>query len=112
MLVLLRRRHDLLRSRVLPLLRDCTSSSSHALSSLLVVAARHLVLRLQPVAGPSAASVTTAAGTQAGAAGVSAAEDAGQLARSGQLEDHEPELLGEVVRAISPWTLSHVHALR
>lgn len=115
MLVLLRRRPDLLRSRVLPLLLDCTSSSSHALSSLLLVAARDLVRRLQPVAESPAATTApaaAAAGTQAGAAWVSAAGEASQLARDTQLEDHDSELLGEVVRAISPWTLSHVHALR
>jgi hypothetical protein len=98
-LQLLRRRPALLRARVLPLLRDCSSSGSHALSSLILVAARAAALGL---ARPQAA-------------GAAAEEQQQQQPRRAEQRQQEPAdglLLGEVAEAVAPWALSHVHALR
>lgn len=98
-LVLLRLRPDLLRTRVLPPLADCSSSGSHALSSLILIAARAAVAQLAP-AGQAAAI-----GDQQTPIGA-----AGEQQRQQQLTE---ELLpSEVVAAVAPWALCHVHALR
>lgn len=73
-LCLLRARPDLLCTRVLPRLRDCTSSGSHALPSLVLVAAR--------------------------------------AASAPQQGEEQHALVAQVAAAVTPWALSHVHALR
>lgn len=119
-LVLLRRRPALLRSSVLPALRDCSTSGTHALSSLLIIAARELVRRLQP----AGAALPGRGGGGGGAVHDAQTGSGGQLASlpveqqqslqgptvDGEADDEE--LLGEVLGAIAPWALSHVHALR
>ena len=101
-LVLLRSRPGLLRARVLPRLADCSSSASHALSSLVLIAARAAAAQLRAGAPEGAATAAAAAaaggGAQQGAAGPAAAED--------------ERLVADVVAAVAPWALSHVHALR
>ncbi|KAL4440005.1 hypothetical protein ABPG75_003006 [Micractinium tetrahymenae] len=124
-LVLLRRRPTLLRSRVLPALRDCTTSGTHALSSLLILAARELVWQLRPAGaaqpsgspeGSSGSGGSHGGGTQSGGSGQLAAhaprhqKDEGE--EVGSQAQADEELLGEVLAAITPWALSHVHALR
>lgn len=96
-LLLLRLRPDLLRSQVLPLLADCSSSGSHALSSLILVAARAAVAQVLPAGGQAPLAA------------------AGQEELEGQQQGHAAEqqaLVAEVVAAVSPWALCHVHALR
>lgn len=100
-LVLLRLRPDLLRTRVLPPLADCSSSGSHALSSLILIAARAAVAQLAP-AGQAAAI-----GDQQTPIGA-----AGEQQRQQQLTEEQQTLLSEVVAAVAPWALCHVHALR
>ena len=105
-LVVLRLRPDLLRSRVLPLLADCSSSGSHALSSLILIAARAAVAQL-PLAGVAAAGAA-AAGGQA----PMAAAGQGQAGQQGDLAEEQQALVAEVLAAVAPWALCHVHALR
>ncbi|EFN52863.1 hypothetical protein CHLNCDRAFT_138347 [Chlorella variabilis] len=83
--VLLHRRPALLRSHVLPALRDCCSSASFALSSLILIAARAAAAELRPE---------------------------GSAAGQAQPGESQGALLAEVVGSITPWSLSHVHALR
>lgn len=97
-LVLLLLRPDLLRSRVLPPLADCSSSGSHALSSLILIAARAAVAQLSPAG-------------QAGAGGERQHEEQEQEAPQ-HLSEEQQALLAEVVAAVAPWALCHVHALR
>ena len=97
-LVLLRLHPDLLRSQVLPHLADCSSSGSHALSSLVLIAARATVAQLAPAGQAGAGSGQPLSGA--------ASEQQQQLA------EEQQALLAEVVAAVAPWALCHVHALR
>lgn len=92
-LVLLRLRPGLLRTHVLPRLRDCASSASQSLSSLVLNAARAGAAQLGVPSGVEPAQL---------------AQQQGQA----ELSEEQQGLLAEVVAAISPWTLSHVHTLR
>lgn len=123
LLQLLRRRPALLHARVLPRLRDGRSSGSHALPSLILAAARAAALGLVP-------SRTAAAATEARQGLARSAQPPHEewLPRSERQPDRrEPqqpqlqghvglrsngELLLEVADAVTPWALSHVHALR
>ena len=89
-LMLLRASPGLLRAALLPPLRDYRSGGGHALPSLVLVAAR---------AAASAAAVEEA-GTGAG------------LAREERQQQQQEQLLEEVADALTPWSLSHVHAHR
>lgn len=100
-LVLLRLRPDLLRSQVLPHLADCSSSGSHALSSLVLIAARAAVAQLAPAGQAGAGSDQPLSGA--------AGQQQQQLE---QLVEEQQALLAEVVAAVAPWALCHVHALR
>lgn len=91
-LVLLRRQPRLLRFHVLPRLARLASSGSHALSSLIVFAARAAVAQVQPAAGAGEAS---------------AQQQQPQLA--GEAAE---ALVAELAAAVAPWALSHVHVLR
>ncbi|PRW33151.1 methyltransferase TARBP1 [Chlorella sorokiniana] len=102
-LVLLRQRSDLLRSRVLPPLADCSSSGSHALSSLILIAARAAVAQLAPAGQPVGGGIGQAAAC-------AATEQQGQQQQ--QLTEEQRGLLADVVAAVAPWALCHVHALR
>lgn len=87
-----------LRSRVLPRLRDCRTSKRDDLPSLILVASQCLLLEARADPGsaqldPGSAATGNPARGGAGAPGVTA-------------------LAKEVVLAIVPWALSHVHPVR
>jgi hypothetical protein len=125
LVVLLRcARPGLLRTHVLPLLRDCSTSNSYALSSLILIVARVLVAQLLPATAPAASAARRAPRHNEGGQLQSPEqqeeeEQQQQLAAQGrqpaamsQLDEEQRGLLAEVVACITPWALTHVHALR
>lgn len=114
-LVLLRRVPRLLRARMLPLLHDCRTSGSHAVSSLILIAARAAVAQLEEGQPAGAVPGDGAAGDGTAAEGAARqgleGQPAGQAAER-RLSLEQRELLGAVVQAVAPWALSHVHAIR
>ena len=101
----------LMRVALLPRLQDCSDPAGGRpeLGSLLLVCAVG-VMQLRPLL---AAAKTPGGG---GSSGRSGDQQGGQEAGAGVQEQEEEEewrgLVGELVDAVTPWALSHVHALR
>ena len=124
----MRARPDLLRGVLLPMLRDRSSSKAEWLAPLLMSATQALLCLRPAGAGPAAAGGGLEAG--AGPSGAPAEEavqgslaerPAGAAAVGGPASAPEEEgmspqewdsALRELVQAMLPWALSHVHWVR